>query len=80
MLIRLAEEFDAPIHIVHLSSAHALPLLAEARERGVPITVETCPHYLWFAAEDDSRRRHRVQMRAAHSRSRQSRGAVGRTG
>ena len=52
MLIRLAEEFDAPIHIVHLSSAHALPLLADARERGVPITVETCPHYLWFAAED----------------------------
>lgn len=52
MLIRVAEEFEAPIHIVHLSSAQALPLLAEARERGVPITVETCPHYLWFAAED----------------------------
>jgi len=27
-------------------------MLAEARNRGVPITVETCPHYLWFAAED----------------------------
>ena len=52
LLIRLSEEFRAPIHIVHLSSAHALPLLSEARERGVPITVETCPHYLWFAAED----------------------------
>jgi allantoinase len=52
LLIRLAEEFEAPIHIVHLSSARALPLLAEARGRGVPITVETCPHYLWFAAED----------------------------
>jgi allantoinase len=52
LLIRLAEQFDASIHIVHLSSAHALPLLAEARERGVPISVETCPHYLWFAAED----------------------------
>jgi allantoinase len=29
-----------------------LPLLADARARGVPITVETCVHYLWFAAED----------------------------
>ena len=51
LLIRLAEEFNAPIHVVHLSSATALPALAEARDRGVPITVETCPHYLWFAAE-----------------------------
>ena len=40
-----------PIHIVHLASARALPLLAEARGRGVRITVETCAHYLWFAAE-----------------------------
>jgi len=52
MLIRLAEEFATPIHIVHLSSAEALPLLAAARERGVPVTVETCAHYLWFADED----------------------------
>lgn len=52
LLIRLAEEFDTPIHIVHLSSAKALPLLAEARGRGVPITAETCTHYLWFAAEE----------------------------
>ncbi len=52
LLIRLAEEFDTPIHIVHLASAQALPLLAEARSRGVPITVETCVQYLWFAAEE----------------------------
>ena len=52
MLIGLAEEFESPIHIVHLSSAKALPLLAEARERGLPITVETCTQYLWFAAEE----------------------------
>lgn len=52
LLIRLAEEFKTPIHIVHLSSAGALPLLAQARVRGLPITVETCPHYLWFAAEE----------------------------
>jgi len=51
LLIRLAEEFKTPIHIVHLSSAEALPLIAEARGRGAPITVETCAHYLWFTAE-----------------------------
>jgi allantoinase len=50
LLIRLAEEFQTPIHIVHLSSAQALPLLRDARERGVPVTVETCAHYLWFDA------------------------------
>jgi allantoinase len=52
LLIQLAEEFQTPIHIVHLSSAKALPLIADARQRGLPITVETCPHYLWFAAEE----------------------------
>ena len=51
LLIRLAEEFSAPIHIVHLASAQALPLLAAARERGLPITVETCIQYLLFTAE-----------------------------
>jgi len=52
LLIRLAEDFQAPIHIVHLSSAQALPLLKDARERGVPLTLETCAHYLWFDAAD----------------------------
>jgi allantoinase len=52
LLIRLAEEYQTPIHIVHLASAQALPMLAAARARGVPITVETCAHYLWFAGED----------------------------
>ena len=51
LLIRLAEEFDTHIHIVHLASAQALPMLAEARARGVRVTVETCVQYLWFAAE-----------------------------
>ena len=52
LLIRLAEEFGTHIHIVHLASAKALPMLADARRRGLPITVETCTQYLWFAAED----------------------------
>ncbi|HMG84260.1 MAG TPA: allantoinase AllB [Terracidiphilus sp.] len=52
LLIQLAQEYRTPIHIVHLSSARALPMLAEARSHGVPITVETCVHYLVFAAEE----------------------------
>lgn len=51
LLIQLAEEFQTPIHIVHLSTAQAIPLLAAARARGVPITVETCAQYLWFTTE-----------------------------
>jgi allantoinase len=52
LLIRLAEEFDTPIHVVHLATAAALPQLTDARERGLRISVETCTHYLWFAAEE----------------------------
>ncbi len=39
-------------HVVHLSTAGALPLLTAARADGVPVTVETCPHYLTLAAEE----------------------------
>jgi allantoinase len=39
-------------HVVHLSDADAVPMLRAAREGGVPVTVETCPHYLTFSAED----------------------------
>jgi len=52
LLIRLAEEFETPIHIVHLSSAAALAVLKDAQSRGVRITAETCVQYLWFAAEE----------------------------
>jgi allantoinase len=52
LLIGLAAVFDTPIHIVHLATALALPALRKARAAGLKITVETCPHYLWFAAEE----------------------------
>lgn len=51
LLIELCREFRAHIHVVHLAAVEALPLLREARAEGLPITVETCPHYLAFAAE-----------------------------
>jgi allantoinase len=41
----------ARTHVLHLSSAAALPALRAARAEGLPVTVETCPHYLSFAAE-----------------------------
>jgi allantoinase len=51
-LLHLAERFGTRLHVPHLSSAGALPLLADARAAGVRVTVETCPHYLTFAAAD----------------------------
>ena len=52
LLLELAEQHRARVHVVHLSSAASLPLISAARARGVAVTVETCPHYLYFAAED----------------------------
>ncbi len=52
LLVQLAREFGARVHVVHLASADGLPVLAAARADGVPITAETCPHYLTFAAEE----------------------------
>lgn len=52
LLIKLCEKTGARIHVVHLSSAEALPMLSEARKRGLPISAETCPHYLTLCAEE----------------------------
>src|SRR6185436_11510220 len=52
LLIRLAREYGAHVHVVHLASADALPMLAAARAEGLRVTVETCPHYLTCAAEE----------------------------
>jgi allantoinase len=52
LMIELSRKYGCRVHIVHLSSIEALPYLREARAEGLPITVETCPHYLHFAAED----------------------------
>lgn len=50
-LVAAARDTGARTHVVHLAAADALPLLRKARAEGVRITVETCPHYLTFAAE-----------------------------
>jgi allantoinase len=51
LLISLSRESGCAVHIVHLSSASSLPALRAAKDEGLPITVETCPHYLCFDAE-----------------------------
>jgi allantoinase len=52
LMIRLSRETGCGVHIVHHSSADALTMLREAKVSGTQLTVETCPHYLHFAAED----------------------------
>lgn len=51
-LLELVREFGCRTHIVHLAAAGAIDMLEAARAEGLPITVETCPHYLMLAAED----------------------------
>ncbi|HKB30997.1 MAG TPA: allantoinase AllB [Streptosporangiaceae bacterium] len=51
-VVELARGTGARVHILHLSSAGAAALIAAAKQDGLPITAETCPHYLVFAAED----------------------------
>jgi allantoinase len=51
LLIDLCRETGCPVHIVHLSSATSIELLRRAKDEGLPITAETCPHYLCITAE-----------------------------
>ncbi len=52
LIIRLCREYGFRLHIVHLVTAEALDDIRRAKEEGLPVTVETCPHYLHFAAEE----------------------------
>jgi allantoinase len=52
LMIRLCEEFNCRVHIVHLSSADSIEQIAKAKQKGLPLTVETGQHYLFFNAED----------------------------
>ena len=52
MLIELVRQYRFRLHVVHLSTAQALPMLAAARREGLPISVETCPHFLHCCAEE----------------------------
>ncbi len=47
-----AEETGCALHVVHVSTARGIALIAEAKKRGVNVTCETCPHYLHFTEDD----------------------------
>jgi allantoinase len=55
MLIRLCRQYRFRVHVVHLATVLAFGELDAAKAEGLPITVETCPHYLYFAAEEIGR-------------------------
>lgn len=50
--IKIAELADTPVYIVHLSAAEALAAVTEARDRGIRVHAETCPHYLFLTDEE----------------------------
>ena len=51
----LAKEAGASLHIVHVSCGRGVAMAAEARAQGVDVSIETCPHYLFFTDEDVER-------------------------
>lgn len=51
-LIAHAKRLGARVHVLHLSSSDALPLIAAAKREGVRVTVESCPHFLTLTAEE----------------------------
>jgi allantoinase len=52
LVARLASDFRARVHIVHVSAAESIDVLRRARQSGVAVTAETCPHYLTFADDE----------------------------
>ncbi|KAJ2892333.1 Allantoinase, partial [Coemansia aciculifera] len=53
LVVKMCREFETvPCHIVHLSAADALPAIRAAKAEGLPLTVETCFHYLTICAEE----------------------------
>lgn len=52
LMIKLCEEYYCHVHIVHLSSANSVHQIYKAKQDGLPLTVETAQHYLYFNAED----------------------------
>lgn len=52
LMIKLCRKYKTPVHIVHLSSSDAIDAVKKAKAEGLPLTVETCPHYLTFASHE----------------------------
>ena len=52
LAIDIQNQFDIKVHVVHLSSSEGIDLIAQRKQLSDKLTVETCPHYLYFNAED----------------------------
>ncbi|AZU62113.1 allantoinase AllB [Neobacillus mesonae] len=52
LIISYAEAVDARVHVVHMSTKEGVELVRRAKERGIKVTAETCPHYLMLNAKD----------------------------
>lgn len=52
LMINLCRKYKCPTHIVHVSSAEALTRIKKAKAEGLPLTAETCAHYIYFNAEN----------------------------
>lgn len=50
--ILISAAFDLPVHLAHISCAQSVELIAGAKERGIKVTAETCPHYLIYTEEE----------------------------
>ncbi|HEY2574467.1 MAG TPA: allantoinase AllB, partial [Verrucomicrobiaceae bacterium] len=53
--LELAGETGCALHVVHVSSSRGVELITEAKNRGVNVTCETCPHYLILTGDDMER-------------------------
>src|SRR5438552_7570027 len=50
-MVDFSRRYSTRVHIVHMSASEVIPLLRDAKVDRVPITAETCPHYLAIEAE-----------------------------
>jgi len=51
-MILMAEIYNRPIHLAHISKAEEILLIRKAKERGIAVTCEVCPHHLFLSQED----------------------------
>ncbi len=70
LMIRLCAEYNCRTHIVHLSSAASIDQIRNAKQKGLPLTVETAQHYLYFSAEtiEDGRTYFNVRLPSGKKR------------
>ncbi len=64
-IVELGRRHGTPLHILHLSTADEVEYLRTVKPHYPQLTVETCPQYLWFSADDFDRLRWRIKCNPA---------------